>query len=135
MAFPAIGDYNTGVCPQSHPTAIFSIFLEFFYDTSPFPDYQNLVYAMGDLTGCGLHGDFINGWTNLTALQDAFATCGSNGLTTSSPGCSITGGHVQGAQPQTSEVTPPTEDVGLTDPIAALPGTNPVTGTVADRTH
>ena len=58
MAFPAIGDYNGGVCPQSHPIAIISLFYEFFYDTSNFPDYQNWVWAMGDPTGYGLHGDF-----------------------------------------------------------------------------
>ena len=30
---------------------------------------------MGDPTGYGLHGDFINGWTDQTALQNAFPSC------------------------------------------------------------
>ena len=48
MAFPAIGDYNGGVCPSSHPVAIFSVFLEFFYDTAAVQDFNRWVYAMGD---------------------------------------------------------------------------------------
>jgi hypothetical protein len=75
MAFPAFGDYNGGVCPQSHPVAIYSVFYEFYYDTSPFTDYQNLVYAMGDPTGYGLHGDFLNGWSDQNALAQAVNTC------------------------------------------------------------
>lgn len=75
MAFPAIGAYNGGVCPQSHPKAIYSVFYEFYYDTSPFTDYANLVYAMGDPTGYGLHGDFINGWKDQNALAQAVNTC------------------------------------------------------------
>lgn len=34
MAFSAIGDYNGGVCPKSHPVAIVSVFTKFFYDTT-----------------------------------------------------------------------------------------------------
>jgi hypothetical protein len=64
MAYPAIGDYNFGVCPSSHPIAIFSVFYEFFFDTSPYTNFNKFVYAMGDVTGYGLHGDFINGWTD-----------------------------------------------------------------------
>ncbi|KAL1962142.1 hypothetical protein VTN77DRAFT_546 [Rasamsonia byssochlamydoides] len=132
MSYPAIGDYNTGVCPESHPVAIFSIFLEFFYDVSNYTDWQNWVYAMGDPTGYGLHADFINGWTDLNALQDAFATCtGPEGENAAN--CSITNGHIQGAWTQQLEIPAPVENLGLTVPIPALPGNNPVTGSVSDR--
>ncbi|KAL1979374.1 hypothetical protein VTN96DRAFT_6090 [Rasamsonia emersonii] len=132
MSYPAIGDYNTGVCPESHPVAIFSIFLEFFYDVSNYTDYENWVYAMGDPTGYGLHADFVNGWTDIDALQNAFATCtGPQGE--NDPGCSITGGHVQGATTQQDAFPAPAEDLGLTAPIPALPGNNPVTGSASDR--
>ncbi|KAH8691567.1 hypothetical protein BGW36DRAFT_400817 [Talaromyces proteolyticus] len=134
VSFPAIGDYNTGVCPSTHPVAIFSVFLEFFYDTSPYPDWQNLVYANGDITGYGLHGDFVNGWTDINALQKAFDTCGSNGYSLASPGCSITNGTVQGAKTQQVQIQPPYENLGLNGSVSPLPGPNFVTGSVADRT-
>lgn len=88
MAYPQTGSYDTGMCPQSHPIAIFSVFMEFFYDTAVFNNrFNKWVYAMGDLTGYGLHGDFINGWEQ-HALETAIATCtGPNGFF--SPNCSI----------------------------------------------
>ncbi|KAL2840164.1 hypothetical protein BJY01DRAFT_250151 [Aspergillus pseudoustus] len=89
MAYPEIGDYNQGVCPGSHPIAIFSLFVEFLFNTAPFPDFQKWVYATSDFTGYSLHGDSINGWTDQSALQPAFKTCtGKEWL--SSPECSIT---------------------------------------------
>jgi Domain of unknown function (DUF1996) len=88
VAFPAIGAYNGGVCPESHPKAIYSVFYEFFYDTSPFTDFNRWVYAMGDPTGYGLHGDFINGWTDQTALENAIPSCtGPDGF--QSADCSV----------------------------------------------
>ncbi|KAL4748794.1 hypothetical protein BDW72DRAFT_205311 [Aspergillus terricola var. indicus] len=89
VAYPAFGDYNKGVCPESHPVAIFSIFVEFVFNTEPFPNYHKLLYATGDRIGYGLHGDFINGWADQTALHSAFETCtGKRRL--QDPGCSIT---------------------------------------------
>ncbi|KAK2759360.1 hypothetical protein FQN54_002838 [Arachnomyces sp. PD_36] len=123
MAYPDSG-YNGGVCPQSHPIAIYSLFYEFFFDTSPFEDYENLVYAMGDPTGYGFHGDFINGWTDQAALQDAFATCtGPDGM--NAPECSLGKGEASDQEPEVAE---PDEDVGLDSPLDKLPGDNPVTG-------
>ncbi|OBT87321.1 hypothetical protein VE02_03029 [Pseudogymnoascus sp. 03VT05] len=127
MAYPAIGTYDGGVCPESHPKAIFSLFYEFFYDTSAYKDFNKWVYAMGDPTGYGLHGDFINGWTDQNALETAIQTCsGPQGAY--SPDCSINkdAGSAVGLDP---EIAAPAEEVGLNGPVAKLPGNNPVTWT------
>ena len=129
MAYPAIGDYNKGVCPASHPVAIISIFIEFIFNTEPFPDHKNLVYAMGDTTGYGLHGDFIHGWTDQNALQNALSTCtGEQGL--ESPECSITRNQKKALTPVNAplEVERPDEDVGQNGPVPELPRKKPVTG-------
>jgi hypothetical protein len=135
MAFP-VGSYNGGYCPQSHPVAIYSVFYEFFYDTSPFTDFNRLVYAMGDPTGYGLHGDFINGW-NQTALDLAMTTCtGPDGPQT--PDCSLwvpSLGSTGASSSQTvTTPNPNPEPVGLDGPIPTLPGNNPITGSFVKRT-
>jgi hypothetical protein len=132
MAYPAISDYNFGVCPQSNPIAIFS-FYEFFFDTSAITDFNKYVYAMGDPTGYGFHGDFINGLTDQTRLQNAFPTCvGPNGV--NDPNCSLNvNGSPGSASSQVPDVPAPVENVGLTGLLTALPGNNPVTRTPIRR--
>ncbi|KAH8800438.1 hypothetical protein F5884DRAFT_685979 [Xylogone sp. PMI_703] len=120
------GNYQGGYCPKSHPVALFSLFYEFFFTTHDFPDTK-FIFSNSDTTGYGLHGDFINGWTDLNVLQNAFNCIGDN--------CPINapvanGGHRQGAStPQL--VTPAVyeEDIGLTNPIRSLPnqGLTPTT--------
>jgi len=78
VSYPAIGDYNGGVCPASHPVALLSLFYEFFFDTGPFytsPSDKNFAFANGDPTAYGYHGDFIMGWTDRGLLQTAHRDC------------------------------------------------------------
>ncbi|KAL4915442.1 hypothetical protein BDW62DRAFT_212691 [Aspergillus aurantiobrunneus] len=89
MEYPVNGDYNKGICPKTHPVAIFSIFVEFIFNTKTFPDYENWIYSTGDRIGYGLHGDFINGWTDQDALQTDFKMC-TRKEWLSDPRCSIT---------------------------------------------
>ncbi|KAG5922085.1 hypothetical protein E4U53_003734 [Claviceps sorghi] len=132
MAFPAIGDYNTGVCSESHPFAVYSIFLEFFYDTGAIKNFNRLVWSTGDATGYGLHGDFVNGWSDQSALERALSTCSGPGGVLA-PGCSLNvGSDGPGrASRQPLEIPPPTnEEVGFNGPLDKLPGDNPVTGSL-----
>jgi len=121
MAYPAYGNYNGGVCPESHPVALFSIFFEFFFDTQPFPDMK-LAFANGDTTGYGYHGDFVMGWTDRTLLQTAHRDC------VGPSDCPRLGN--QAAQPRTL-IYPAVyeEEIGLHGPLPAgpLPGNNTVT--------
>ncbi|KAJ6441360.1 pantothenate transporter liz1 [Purpureocillium lavendulum] len=128
MAFPAIGDYNGGVCPESHPVAIVSVFTEFFYNTRQVTDFNRWVYSEGDGIGYGLHGDYLQGWEDQDLLEKAMATCtGPKGA--DDPNCSLnvgpngTPGEVSTQPP---EAAAPEEDVGLNGKLDKLPGNNPV---------
>jgi len=119
MAYPAIGDFNGGVCPQSHPKALISLFYEFFFNTGAYGnDYTHFAFANGDPTGFGYHGDFIMGWTDRDAAQNAFFTC------INAADCPTLGNQ----QPTTYPLLNPSpvENIGLNGPIAALPGNNPI---------
>jgi len=120
VAYPAIGTYNGGVCPKSHPVSIISLFYEFFFNTAPYGnDYTHFAFANGDNTGFGFHADFIMGWTNRTTAQNAYYTCTDN-----AGNCPTL--LLQGANSQTLINTAPVENIGLNGPIAALPGNNPI---------
>lgn len=77
MAYPSLVD--SGHCPPSHPKRFVSIFYEIIWET---PDFANMwygnsqpfVWAMGDPTGYGFHGDFVNGW-DVPTLQRAVNEC------------------------------------------------------------
>jgi len=118
MSYPAIGDYNGGVCPQSHPVALMSIFYEFFFETNTYND-NKFAFANGDPTGFGYHGDFIMGWTDRGLLQTAHRDC------ISAADCPKLGN--QPSQPRTL-IYPAIyeEEVGLHGAIPKLPGNNPV---------
>jgi len=118
VAYPAIGDFNFGVCPESHPKAIFSLFYEFFFTTGVYKD-NKFAFANGDPTGYGYHGDFVMGWTDRAKLQTAHRDCAGpidcpNLLN-------------QGQDPRPL-IFPAIfeEDIGLHNPIPKLPGNNPV---------
>jgi len=118
MAYPAIGDYDTGVCPQSHPIALFSIFFEFFFETFNYTDLK-FAFANGDSTGYGYHGDFVMGWTDRDLLQTAHRDC------VGPSDCPKLGNQPS----QTRPLIYPAkfeEEIGLNGPIPKLPGNNPV---------
>jgi len=119
MAYPYIGDFNFGVCPESHPKALFSLFYEFFYTTSVYNDIDRFAFANGDPTGYGFHGDFVMGWTNRDLLQSAFRDC------TGPIDCPKLQNQGQEKRPL---IFPAIfeEEIGLNGPIPKLPGDNPV---------
>ncbi|KAL7419805.1 hypothetical protein Q5752_005721 [Cryptotrichosporon argae] len=64
MAYSDTTQY--GKCPYSHPIRLPGIMLEYTWQTQKLrPGAKmngNLIWANGDTTGYGMHGDFINGW-------------------------------------------------------------------------
>lgn len=131
MAYP-IENYNSGNCPDTHPVHLVSIFYEMFIpvDQYSYDGAGTWVFANGDPTGRGFHGDFQNGWTDagLQALQQFI----------DSPECANTLGgipdcpHLASIMDQKSadacrypgEIV--NEDIGDQHPITVLPGCNPV---------
>ena len=64
MSYPMGEHYDSGVCPDSHPVPMISIFYEFIFGTGDFASKwhgteQPFIYSMGDTTGYGFHGDFV----------------------------------------------------------------------------
>jgi len=118
VAYPSGGAYDSGVCPESHPKALFSIFFEFFFQTTKFTDIK-FAFANGDATGYGYHGDFIMGWTDRDLLQTAHRDC------VGPSNCPKLGN--QPRAPRTL-IYPAKyeEEIGLNGPIPKLPGDNPV---------
>ncbi|KAJ3045088.1 hypothetical protein HDV00_011813 [Rhizophlyctis rosea] len=67
---------NSG-CPKSHPVKIMQLFYEFLFYTDDYWEGSNppqLVWATGDETGFGFHGDFFAGWDPVI-LQKAIDQC------------------------------------------------------------
>lgn len=61
MAYPDL--VKDGQCPEGFGTRLISLFYETKYDTQDFRGVDGeFVLATGDPTGCGYHGDFIQGW-------------------------------------------------------------------------
>ncbi|EIW54702.1 WSC-domain-containing protein [Trametes versicolor FP-101664 SS1] len=128
MAYP-IQNFDSGDCPDTHPVHLISLFYEMGVNVGQF-DFHGVgtwVLANGDTTGFGLHADFQNGW-DIDLLQDAIDQCsGASGNVhdcapleavfdqAAADACVFQGDLVA-------------EDIGLTSPIAALPGCNPVFG-------
>ncbi|KAB8230286.1 DUF1996 domain-containing protein [Aspergillus alliaceus] len=79
MAYPVSGTYDNGICPDTHPVHLVSLFFEVIWQTNLFAadwhgNIQPFVLANGDPTGFGMHGDFVNGW-DIDVLQTAIDQC------------------------------------------------------------
>jgi hypothetical protein len=146
MAWPTNGNNNGGGdCPASHPVKVVELFYEFIFEVQKFPfnaaGTPTWVWANGDASGYGLHGDFLNGWpafvNGTNVLQQAIDQCDfNNGVGGNLELCPPFAGLINraaadGCQPQNPLVN---EDVGLGHSIARLPGNNPLwTGSMTNK--
>lgn len=54
---------ENGICPPTHPFQFVHLFFEILYGVNDIKqDGGRYVFAQGDTTGYGFHGDFLNGW-------------------------------------------------------------------------
>lgn len=126
MAYPTKYSYDNGPCPADHPVHMISIFFEVIYSTAGFDWWngttQPFVFAQGDPTGYGFHGDFVNGW-DVDVLQKATDTCNNDsGLITDCPVFEF----FSNAESQACVIAPTVQEV-VTGELDKLPGCNPVT--------
>jgi hypothetical protein len=130
MSYPATGAYNNPTtCPSTHPVMLVSLFFEVLYDTNSFAgkwgsSNQPFVFANGDATGYGFHGDFVNGW-DVPTLQTIVDTCTDLNAQGQLTACSIIQQFTDAEQNACRLAPQVNEQVRGTLP--ALPGCNPVT--------
>jgi hypothetical protein len=73
VAYPYM--LRNGDCPEGYNTRLPTLLYETIYDTWKFKDLPGeFVFAQGDNTGNGYHGDFVNGWEE-GVLDQAIAQC------------------------------------------------------------
>ena len=68
---------DNGVCPPTHPVQFIHLFYEVLYSVNNVEldgGSGGFVFAQGDPTGYGFHGDFMNGW-DMDVQTQAIAQC------------------------------------------------------------
>ena len=70
-----LSQIDNGVCPPGYPVTFMHLFFEMYYSVA-LPQFVGgrFVFAFGDPTGYGFHGDFLNGW-DLDVLEAAIEQC------------------------------------------------------------
>ncbi|KAJ9607206.1 hypothetical protein H2200_008278 [Cladophialophora chaetospira] len=117
-----------GVCPPSHPVPIPGLFFEVLYMTNSIDQSAGgqFVFANGDATGYGFHGDFVNGWdqgVQTQAVQNCLYT--DNGGVISACSALVPSDDVN--FPRTCPEQPSVFDEPVHGMLSALPGCNPIT--------
>ncbi|KAL7277062.1 hypothetical protein ACG7TL_008907 [Trametes sanguinea] len=132
VAYP-IQAFNGGDCPDTHPVHLMSLFYEMGVAVNQFDFHGNgtWVLANGDTTGFGLHADFQNGW-DVDLLQQAIDQCSgqSGNLADCAPLAAASDPEAAAACVFQGDLVD--EPTGVTAPITALPGCNPVFGSGQD---
>lgn len=120
---------DNGRCPSSHPHQFATIFLEVVYGVNDVDktDGGLFVFANGDSTGYGFHGDFLNGW-DMDVQTAAMKECMNNGGSGSIDECAPFKASKDPYASWNCPEQPPTVNETVKGLIDALPGCNPVTG-------
>lgn len=121
MRYPSLMD--DGVCPESHPIRLVSLFFETIWNVDAFTGKPGkYVFSSGDPTGYGYHGDFMNAWDQ-DVLQRAVDECRSpTGIVEE---CGVFE-HYTRHQQETCEILHLDTEEDVVGPMEKLPGCNGV---------
>lgn len=95
VAFPSL--IQDGTCPDTHPVYLPILFYETIWQTNAFVGVNGkFVFANGDPTGYGYHGDFIAAWDD-GVQEQVKENPACTGLTTDGQveNCPVFNGHIQ----------------------------------------
>lgn len=140
MSYPINGRPDGGDCPASHPVRVPNLFFEAFYSVDKFPHgsgRQPFVFANGDATGAGFHGDFLSAW-DVDVMRAALRNpaCDNKnkdmGYGNNVKACPPLAPHLQKTDGKTCKlnnrgVLGLNEDMGVKKLLTKLPGCNPIT--------
>ncbi|OCT50818.1 WSC domain-containing protein [Cladophialophora carrionii] len=122
---------DNGICPPTHPVLLPHLFFEVIYSVNSVDQSGGgmFVFAQGDTTGYGFHGDFLNGW-DPDVLDAAIDQCMGPGATNN--------GQIGLCPPLQASVDPyfsqncpeqaPIVNETVHGLLKVLPGCNPPTG-------
>ncbi|EXJ86553.1 hypothetical protein A1O3_03506 [Capronia epimyces CBS 606.96] len=122
---------DNGICPPDHPKLLPHLFFEIIYSVNSVnqSDGGMFVFANGDTTGYGFHGDFLNGW-DPQVQADAIKQCMGSQATND--------GQIGLCPPLAASVDPyfngncpeqaPVVNETVHGMLKVLPGCNPPTG-------
>lgn len=120
---------DNGKCPPTHPRQLAHLFYEVLYDVNNIQKSNGgfYVFANGDATGYGFHGDFQNGWdmdVQTAAMKQCINVSGSGTISSCAP-------LQASADPYFAWNCPerlPIVNEGVKGWVDKLPGCNVVTG-------
>ncbi|KAK3381833.1 hypothetical protein B0H63DRAFT_435353 [Podospora didyma] len=131
VAYPS--GIDNGECPETHPVRIPSLLYENTWNVMAFdhlrkPGDQPFVLSQGDPTGCGYHGDFLNGW-DIDLLERAIRDpkCGDSNAGGRIQRCPTLRPFLQdGVSQKSCKSIPSKVDEQVFGVLSHLPGCNPI---------
>lgn len=120
-----LSQIDNGICPPTHPVLLPHLFYEVYYsiDQVDSSDGGKFVFANGDSTGYGYHGDFMNGWdptVQANAVQNCLESSGSGQI----DDCPILKANNDAQSGSNCPQQPALVDEKVTGSLSALPGCN-----------
>jgi hypothetical protein len=132
-----LSDIDSGVCPPDHPVQLPHLFFEVLYMTNDIDqsEGEQFVFANGDTTGYGFHGDFLNGWdmdVQTAAVTNCLYPTSDDGVVTECPDLAPSDdlNFPRDCLPQPQYWDEPV--LGL---LSQLPGCNPISSGPEDATQ